>query len=295
MLTTEFSLRVSADVGMSEIMQGVFEIDGLLSYADEVITLEVQTKGLAAAERSVTSVEVPLDALQEVRMKRKAFGSKIILRPKRLATLESAPGIRHGELVLKVKRSDRKQAAELVSHLQRILSYKSAENGVGSVPFRLPDTGLREISGVLYLDDEFLIFDVADALVGHFDRKQQVIKVATRALDAIRLDERRFRDRLYVRPRKRDLLDAMPGIHKNEIVLKIRRKFRNETERLIYEVTRLRRMHRSRHDAEAADERREAADERPEAANDRREATDERRVVEDEPREAAGDERTTSE
>ena len=108
------------------------------------------------------------------------------------------------------------------------------------IPFQLPDLhgGLTEIKGNLYLDDEFLVFDLETALLGEFDKEHQVIKIEPRALAEIRLDPGVFRDRLCVRPKKRDLLTAMPGTYGTELVLKIWTRHRARAEHLVADVRR---------------------------------------------------------
>lgn len=110
------------------------------------------------------------------------------------------------------------------------------------IPFHLPDEGLREISGKIFLDDEYLILEVQDALMGEFDKEHQVIKVDPAALDEIHLERGVVRDRLFIRPRKNDLLEAMPGKHGVELPLKIWRKHRRRLEDLVDEVKRRKMM-----------------------------------------------------
>jgi hypothetical protein len=109
---------------------------------------------------------------------------------------------------------------------------------ISGIPFQLPDVGLREVSGRLYLDEDFLVFDVEDALAGEFDKEVHVIKVDPAALDAIRLERGLVRDRLFIRPRKSDLLTAMPGKYGVELPLKIWRKHRQTVLELIEEIAR---------------------------------------------------------
>ncbi len=106
------------------------------------------------------------------------------------------------------------------------------------IPFQLPDIGFREISGKLYLDDEFLVFEVQDALMGEFDIEQQVIKVELGAIKEMRLERRFIRDRLYIWPKNRELLKVMPGKYLGELCLKIWSKHRGEIERLLEDVER---------------------------------------------------------
>ena len=105
-------------------------------------------------------------------------------------------------------------------------------------PFDLPDIGLREISGTLSVDDEFLVFRVQDALIGEFDKEHFVIKVELRALQAVRFDRGIIRDRMCIRPKKRDLLAAMPGQYAEELQLKMWNIYRKDAEQLVEEVQR---------------------------------------------------------
>ncbi len=256
MLTTEFSIPVSVKISVSDVLHGIFEIEGLLSYADEALTIEYQPKELHARPVKVETIHLSLDSLREVDFKRRIVGATITVRTKWLTAFEDVPIAKNAQLVLKVKRADRKRAKAFVSHLQRVMAYRSAPDSLDPIPFRGPAVGLREIRGEMYLEhDEFLVFEVQNALLGSFDVERHVIKVSPRALQDVRLGGRRFRDRLFVRPKRRNLLDAMPGSYEVELELRIKRKHRDQVERLIYELARL-----SRRDSRAAGERAGGAD-----------------------------------
>lgn len=107
--------------------------------------------------------------------------------------------------------------------------------------FQLPDldAGFTEVSGVLYLDDEFLVFEIETALLGEFDKEQQVIKIEPAALKDIRLDRGIVRDKLCIRPKTDALLKALPGDHLGEVQLKVWSTNRRQAEQLV-EVVRAR-------------------------------------------------------
>ena len=109
---------------------------------------------------------------------------------------------------------------------------------MSSIPFQLPDVGLREISGRLYLDPDFLVFEVQDALVGEFDKEHQVIKIEPSAVREIRLERGIIRDQLCIRPKREDLLEMMPGTYQTELRLKLWSKYRRPAEQLVEEVRR---------------------------------------------------------
>lgn len=227
------TVPVTVDVSLAEVVQGLFEIGGLLSYRDRAVVFEYQTRGLPWQPSEVTTVRMPLDELQEVELRRRMVDAAIVVRPRRLAALKDVPGARQGEVVFKVKMENRDRATDYVSHVRLMLT--GADLGAQtSIPFKLPDVGMREISGEVYVEDEtFLVFAVEDALIGEFDRERQVIKVELRALDDLYLERGTFSDRLCIRPKKRDLLQVMPGKHERELKLKLRKKYRDEAARLV--------------------------------------------------------------
>ncbi|MFQ5568611.1 MAG: hypothetical protein ACE5G0_02985 [Rhodothermales bacterium] len=107
---------------------------------------------------------------------------------------------------------------------------------MSTIPFQVEDVGLTEIHGELYLDHEFLVFVVETALLGEFRKAQQVIKIEPRAVQEIRLDQGIIKDKLCIRPKKRELLQVMPGRFKAEVVLKIWVKHRKAAEALVEKV-----------------------------------------------------------
>ena len=109
---------------------------------------------------------------------------------------------------------------------------------MSSIPFQLPDIhgGFTEIKGLLYLDEEFLVLEIETALIGEFNKKQQVIKVEPAALADIRLERGVIKDRLCIRPKRRELLEVTPGKYLGELQLKLWRKYRERAEQLVAQV-----------------------------------------------------------
>ena len=104
-----------------------------------------------------------------------------------------------------------------------------------SIPFKLPDVGLSEVQGYLYFEEEFLVFDVETALFGEFNGEEQTIKIEPKAIVELEFEKGVFKDKLCVRPKKRDLLKAMPGSFEDEIKLRVAHKHRGKVHRLIKE------------------------------------------------------------
>ena len=102
--------------------------------------------------------------------------------------------------------------------------------------FTLPDVGLREIEGLVWVEDGFLVIQMSNKLFGLVDEDKELIKIEPSALRDIRIQKRPFKDRLVLAPKRHDLLDAIPGNHANDVRLKIWRTKRNQTEQLIIDV-----------------------------------------------------------
>lgn len=232
---------VYVDVIIPEIMEGTFEIEGVLNFADQTVTFEYRTRNAKAQWAEVETFQLHLDQLRAIELKG-IWGATIIMHPRRLSTFEYVPGAGRQEIVFKVKHKHRQQAAALVSQLQRALSDRGGVD-VSRLPFQLPDAnlGITEIKGVVYLDEAYLVLEVRSGVTGGTKKKQQVIKVEPGALEEVQFNRGAFRDQLYLKPKKRDLLRAMPGMYKNKeaLKLKIPKRYRAQAEHLVDEIRRL--------------------------------------------------------
>jgi len=105
------------------------------------------------------------------------------------------------------------------------------------IEFTLPDVGLREIEGMVWFEDGFIVLDVKNKLLGLIDEERDLIKIEPGALSDIYVARRLFKDRLVLVPKKYDLLQAVPGKHANELRLKVWVKKRKQLNRLIVDIT----------------------------------------------------------
>lgn len=105
------------------------------------------------------------------------------------------------------------------------------------VPFEIPDVhgGLSEASGMLYREEEFLVFEFQIETLG-FKQAPRTIKVELPVVVNMRLVPGIFSDRLCIIPKKLALLDALPGSHKGEAKLKVAKRYRDDVEALIEDV-----------------------------------------------------------
>lgn len=108
------------------------------------------------------------------------------------------------------------------------------------VPFSLPDVGLRELEGMIWVEDGFVVIELSNKLFGIVDEDKDLIKIEPSALREVQLKRRPFKDRLILVPKKRDLLDAIPGKHPNDVRLRVWRSKRRDSEKLLIAIEALR-------------------------------------------------------
>ena len=103
-------------------------------------------------------------------------------------------------------------------------------------PFKLPDNGLDEVYGFIYLDDEFLVIDLRTSMAGIGKEHRELIKLAPTALAEVRFSTGIFQDKLHIQPNRFDLLDLVPGKHERDVALRIPRKHRAAAEVLVEDI-----------------------------------------------------------
>jgi hypothetical protein len=113
---------------------------------------------------------------------------------------------------------------------------------IPSIAFTLPDLhgGFTEIEGAVYLDAEFIVLDLSLATLGGLRKKDRIIKIEPKALSSVSLLRGLAVDKICIRPKKDDLLDAVPGNHRGEVQLRVWRTRRLDSKLLVQET--LRRM-----------------------------------------------------
>lgn len=227
------SIPVSVEVSAAEVLKGILEINGILSFQDEAIEFAYRTKSLMLQGGSVQTIHIPLEKLQEIEYRSGVVSTKIKLYPRSLDVMEAMPGANSDKMIFQVKREGRLDAEAFAAVLKNRL-YVSGETAMESIPFQLPDTnmGMTENTGLVYLDDEFLVFDLQRGLSGVTKSETRTIKIEPAALAGVRFNRGTLKDALYFRPKKRELLDAMPGDHEVEVKLRIAKRHRRASERL---------------------------------------------------------------
>jgi hypothetical protein len=227
---------VSVEVSASEVLQGIGEIQGTLEAGEERIEFAYRTKSLLDNLSAVHRLSIPIDDLRDVEYIKSAIGAKLVFRPRRLEIMEQMPGDNAREMVFKVKRADRTAADRLAAYLKYRLYEQDIDGDV--VPFTLPDKhmGFTEVSGLAYIEDNFLVLDVLENSATGSTEDHHVIKIELKALLRVQYNPGVIKDVLIVRPKGPELLDALPGKNSVEVELSVRRRHREAAEALARRV-----------------------------------------------------------
>lgn len=106
---------------------------------------------------------------------------------------------------------------------------------MASIPFDIPelDDGFSEATGLLFLEEEFLVFDLVVKKFGLFEQPRETVKAEFAVIDHIRLERGIFKDKICIVPKRLELLRAIPGKHKAELRLKVSKAYRDDVLDLI--------------------------------------------------------------
>ena len=237
---TGLSVPFSIDASVSDILNGILEIDGLLTYEGDELILEYRT-GLMPGKSSfgtpLQTCRIRLEDVQDIEYREKVFSTRITLTPRRLAVIDDLPGDHSTEITLKIKKKYRRRAAALASDIQLDFA-RNRHDSVRSIPFLMPTASkdFAEIGGLLYTEDEFLVFEIQSGISGGSRKKDQIVKIEKKAIRFIDLSKAVLKDILSVQPKRQQLLDVLPGDHVDAVRLKINNTYRSEVERLIADV-----------------------------------------------------------
>ncbi len=101
------------------------------------------------------------------------------------------------------------------------------------VAFTLPDVGVREVKGMVYVDDGYLVIKVESAIAGLIDTEKDLVKIEPSALETLEIKRGIFRDRLVVKPKGMELLELIPGNHASAVELRVWTKYRNDLQAVV--------------------------------------------------------------
>ncbi len=238
-MTITDPIPVQIEVAVSDLFSGVFEINGDLELRPDGLVLHYSGTGLMGGVRYSNEVALGYDDIRDLVLKGRPWGLRIILYPKRLTAFAELPGESHDRVVLRVKRRHREQVRDAVARFREEIRDRE-EYDIAGIPFSLPDVGVTEVKGVLYLESETLVLEIVSGLPGVTHSRTRRVEVAIDALDGIRFETGAWRDSILLRG-SRELLEAIPGHHVGELRMRTRRRHRDDAS-LVARVVEERRM-----------------------------------------------------
>jgi hypothetical protein len=227
-------IPVSIEVSAAEVIQGIHEINGVLTCVNDALIFSYRNKAFFRGNLEVETVRIPFLEIREIQYRNHVFAPRIVLKPRRLRIMESIPGASREEIVFKLKRRDLELADGLVSFVKYRLFELGATNGP-AIPFKLPNTdfGLTEHSGLIYQEEEFIVFEIQSGVTGGSKNNRHTIKVEPKAIKAMYLEKGAVTDRLVIKPKQKTLLEVIPGDFQFEIKLAIPKRYRASVEKLL--------------------------------------------------------------
>jgi hypothetical protein len=107
---------------------------------------------------------------------------------------------------------------------------------MASIPFSIDDSRGHTIGGLLFLEAEFVVFEIQVQKWGLYKEPVETVKAELGVIDSIRFEQGFFKDRLYLVPKRAELLAALPGDHTSEIKLKVNKRYRAEAQQFVLDV-----------------------------------------------------------
>ena len=120
----EYTTDRSVPFEISEISHGFQEARGLMKLTKDGIGLEfeVQDSFVGILKSGIKNVHISYADLESIEFKKGWFKSKVIMKGVSMKVFEDVPGTEHATCTLKVKRSNRKGAENMVSRARLYLS-----------------------------------------------------------------------------------------------------------------------------------------------------------------------------
>jgi len=103
---------------LPDLNAGLTEVRGVVYLDDPFLVLEVETAFMGEFEKEQQVIKIEPAALKEVRLDHGVFRDRLCLRPKSDALLNALPGEHAVEVRLKVWRTHRKRAVDLVEAIR---------------------------------------------------------------------------------------------------------------------------------------------------------------------------------
>ena len=95
------------------------------------------------------------------------------------------------------------------------------------IPFKIDSNHGHEISGLLFIEDEFLVFEVQMRRWSLYKEPKETVKAELAVIEHIRFAAGFFSDKIFIVPKRSALLEAIPGDHDGELKLNVAKRYRD--------------------------------------------------------------------
>lgn len=92
-----------------------------------LLEFEARDSFLGIVRMGLRKIDIPLDAIASVEVRQSWWQTAVVLRVKTLEVIKEIPGYRHGEIALRVRRKDRREAERFVAMLEGYLTEAALE------------------------------------------------------------------------------------------------------------------------------------------------------------------------
>jgi hypothetical protein len=117
-----FVIPARLSVGANELAAGIHSIVCLIVYDGASLHLDTRTVNASNEPSQVQRHSFTLAEIGSIEFRRRLVGGHVVVRPVTLAALDPLPGVSTGEIRLKTRWADRRQAEALVSRVRMDLS-----------------------------------------------------------------------------------------------------------------------------------------------------------------------------
>lgn len=234
------TIPITIEVSLSDMFNGVFEIKGSLSILQDRLVLRYAEVGISGSVKDQTEVELGHDDVRDVVLKKRPWGVRILIHPKRLTAFRELPGDSHDRIVLRAKRRYRARLREVLARFTEELRDRE-EYDIPGLPFSLPDAGVSEVKGVLYLESDHIILEVVSGLPGVTESQTMRVRIALEAIDALGFENGVIKDSIFL-DSSEEILEVIPGRHTGQLRMRVRRRHRQDSELLVKVVNERRLM-----------------------------------------------------
>jgi hypothetical protein len=224
-------IPISIEVAISDMISGVFEINGSLTILPDRLVLRYAGVGLTGRVRDRSEVDLGHDDVRDVVLKERPWGLRVVIHPKRLSAFADLPGESHDRVVLRAKRRYRAHLRQALVKFTEELRDRE-EYDIPGIPFSLPDVGVAEVKGVLYLESDYLMLEVVSGLPGVTRSRTRRVEVAIEAIGHIRFEKGLRKDSIFLDCGE-ELLDVIPGRHAGELRMRVSRRHRPDASLLV--------------------------------------------------------------